>query len=277
MSKFPAGKFPATRQHISTVAGFVRAILPQLVQFCSCRRFTVIAVALVLAVLSLYVASHRLGVTTDTGKMFAASLPWKRDSAALAAAFPQDDGLLVAVIDGRIPEEAEATAAALADKLRANPKLFHAVAQPDTSDYLQRNAFLLIDIGDLTDLLDRTVDAQPFLGQLVADPSLRGLFSALTLVAEGAERGIGAASLAPAMAQFHTALAHAADGHPTPLSWESLLAGKLAQEAGRYRFVHRKAHCSTTARCSPAAWRRWRSAGPPPAWTSCGTDRRACA
>ncbi len=230
-------KIRVTRQHISTLAGLVRAVLPRMVQVCSCHRFAVMAAAALLAGGSLYAAATRLGVTTDTGKMFASSLLWKRDIAALAAAFPQDDGLLVAVVDGQIPEEAEATASALAAGLRRNQALFHDVRQPDSSDYLQRNAFLLIGTADLTDLLDRTVDAQPFLGQLVADPSLRGLFSALTLVAEGAERGQAAAGLEAAMAQFHAGLSAAADGHPVPLSWENLLAGKLAQQAGRFRFV----------------------------------------
>jgi hopanoid biosynthesis associated RND transporter like protein HpnN len=63
------------------------------------------------------------------------------------------------------------------------------------------------------------------------------LFSALSLVAEGAKRGMDAASMAPALAQFHAALAAAAAGHATPLSWEELLAGPLAAQAGKYRFV----------------------------------------
>ena len=224
------------------LAATIRAILPRLVHYAACRRFVTFSVAALLAGLSLWAASQRLGVTTDTAQMFAASLPWKQNSDALAADFPQNDGLLVAVIDADIPEEAEATAAAFATRLRAEPKLFTSVTQPDTSDYLQRNAFLLIDTRTLTDLLDRTVDAQPFLGQLVADPSLRGLFAALSLVAEGASRGIDAAAIAPALAQFHTALAQAAapspsPGHPAPLSWETLLAGPLAEQAGRFRFV----------------------------------------
>ncbi len=220
-----------------TVASATRAILPRLVKACACHPVAVIAVALLVAGLSLWAAGTRLGVTTDTSKMFSASLPWKRASAALSADFPQNDGLLVAVIDARIPEEAEATAAALAVRLRAQPDLFKTVTQPDALPYLQQNAFLLIDTKQLQDLLNRTVDAQPFLGQLVADPSLRGLFSALSLVAEGASRGIDAASMGPALVQFHLALAAAASGHPQPLSWENLLAGPLAQEAGKYRFV----------------------------------------
>ncbi len=220
-----------------TIASAVRAFLPRLVESCARHGLIVIAAGVVLAGLSLAAAAHRLGVTTDTTLLFSDALPWKQTSRALTAAFPQNDGVLVAVIDAQIPEEAEATAAALAQRLRANTKLFHNVVQPDTSDYLQRNAFLLIGIKPLQDLLDRTVDAQPFLGQLVADPSLRGLFGALDLVAEGARRGISAGAMGPALAQFHTALSQAADGHATPLSWENLLAGPLAKQAGRYRFV----------------------------------------
>jgi hopanoid biosynthesis associated RND transporter like protein HpnN len=220
-----------------TVASTVRAILPRIVHGCACHRFVVMAASLLLAVLCVFAAANRLGVTTDTSLLFANDLAWKQASRALTRLFPQNDGLLVAVIDANIPEEAEVTAAALAARLRAQTNLFKTVSQPDDSAYLQRNAFLLIDRGALQDLLDRTTDAQPFLGQLVADPSLRGLFAALSLVAEGAQRGLAAGSLAPALGQFNAALAQAADGHPRPLSWEDLLAGPLAKLAGRYRFV----------------------------------------
>ncbi len=215
----------------------VRSALPAIVGFCGRNRALVIGMAIFLVCLSLVAAHARLGVTTDTSKMFADSLPWKQQSDALNRDFPQNNGILVAVVQADIPEEAEATAAALAKKLRADTAHFGIVTQPDTSDYLQRNAFLLIDTKQLQDLLDRTVDAQPFLGQLVADPSLRGLFSALSLVAEGAQRGMDAQSLGPALAQFHAALSAAAAGHAAPLSWEKLLAGPLAAQAGKYRFV----------------------------------------
>jgi hopanoid biosynthesis associated RND transporter like protein HpnN len=215
-----------------------RERLPKLVGFCASRRLLVMALAAMLALLSLAAARTWLGVTTDTGGMFASSLKWKQGADALAAAFPQNDALIVGVIDARIPEEAEATAAALADILRRDRKHFSSVSTPDALPYLQQNAFLLIGKQDLQDLLDRTIDAQPFLGQLAADPTMRGLFSALSLVAEGEKRGVAnAAGFAPALGRFHVALAAAAAGHPGPLSWETLLAGKLAEQAGKYRFV----------------------------------------
>jgi predicted RND superfamily exporter protein len=90
----------------------IRAALPALVSFCARRRILVIVLGILLVQLSMAATFRLLGVTTDTSKMFSDSLPWKQSSQALGNAFPQNDGLLVAVVDAKIPEEAEATAAA---------------------------------------------------------------------------------------------------------------------------------------------------------------------
>jgi len=219
---------------IATVAG---TALPTLVAACARHRIKIVLLALLLAASSLAVTRQWLGVTTDTGGMFSASLPWKQRSAALAQLFPQNDKLIVAVIDATIPEEAEATASGLAEALQANPTHFSSVRRPDALPYLQKTAFLLVPPAELQDVLDRITDAQPFLGQLVADPSLRGLCNALGLVVQGAEHGVNLSGIAPALANFHTALAGAAAGHAVPLSWQNFLGGKLAEQAGRYRFV----------------------------------------
>ncbi|MBV8398934.1 MAG: MMPL family transporter, partial [Acetobacteraceae bacterium] len=82
------------------------------------------------------------------------------------------------------------------------------------------------------------VDAQPFLGQLVADPSARGLFSALSLIGMGVEQGqADLTPYLPALRGFHTAMADALAGHPHPLSWTHLLGGGTAELAGKYKFV----------------------------------------
>jgi hopanoid biosynthesis associated RND transporter like protein HpnN len=219
------------------IATATTALLPRLVAVCVRNRLKVLLIALVLAAASMLVTARYLGVTTDTGTMFSSSLPWKQRATALARLFPQSDKLIVAVIDSAIPEESEATATALATALRQDTTHFTSVTQPDALPYLNKNAFLLISESDLQDVLDRTTDAQPFLGQLVADPSLRGLFSALELVVEGVQRGQSLGGIGTALGKFQTALAAAAAGHAKPLSWQELLGGKLADQAGRYRFV----------------------------------------
>jgi hopanoid biosynthesis associated RND transporter like protein HpnN len=198
----------------------------------------VMLAGLVLGALSGWLGGGRLGISTDTSALFSASLPWRQRQIALNQAFPQSENLLVAVIDAKIPEAADQTAADLAAALTADTAHFLSVRRPDSSPYFNRNGLLFLDTKTLGDLLDRTIDAQPFLGQLVADPSARGLFAALSLLAVGVEHGQGNLTpFAPALRAFHVALAAAADGHAVPLSWEKLLGGAVVDQAGPYRFV----------------------------------------
>ncbi len=219
------------------IAATTRAILPPLVAACARHRLRVVFLAVCLAAASLWATRTWLGVTTDTGNMFAASLPWKQHSDTIARLFPQNDDLIVAVVDARSPEQADEAAAALAAKISADHVHFADVRRPDALPYLRRNAFLLVEPKTLQSVLESTVDAQPFLGELVADPSLRGLAAALGLAVEGIAHGQALGGIAPALEQFHTSLAAAAAGHDAPLSWQRLLGGKLTDEAGRFRFV----------------------------------------
>jgi hopanoid biosynthesis associated RND transporter like protein HpnN len=213
-------------------------LLAALVGFSQRNAIAVLLAALLLGALSAWLGATRLGISTDTSALFAPSLPWRQHEIALNRAFPQSNDLLVAVIDATIPEEADQTAADLAAALAADTTHFVAVRRPDASPYFERNGMLFLDTKALGEVLDRTIDAQPFLGQLVADPSARGLFAALNLLALGAERGAGQlGGFAASLRAFDTALAAAAAGHPAPLSWESLLGGAAVSQAGPYRFV----------------------------------------
>ncbi len=194
--------------------------------------------ALLLALFSGWFASGHLGVSTDTDLMFSPSLPWRQRAMAMDKAFPQFRDLLVAVIDAREPEQAEATAAELAARLATDTTHFTSVRRPDALPFFQREGFLFLEPKQLTALMDQTIDAQPFLGQLVADPSIRGLFAALSLLGMGASRGdADLTPYLPAIASFHAALANATSGKPEPLSWQRLLGGGLSELAGPYRFV----------------------------------------
>ena len=201
------------------------------------RPWLMLALGLLLAAGSGWLGVARLQVTTDVGGLFNAALPWKRREAELRRLFPQFNDLLVAVVDADAPEMAEATAAGLAAALRADPGHFRTVRRPDASPFFGKEGFLLLDRPVLQALLDQTIDAQPFLGQLVADPSARGLFAALSLVARGVEQGVSLAAFEAPLRGFHAALSAAAAGHPVPLSWQRLLSGKVSELGGPYRFV----------------------------------------
>ena len=191
-----------------------------------------------LAVLAgLYAGTH-LGISTDQGALFAPDAGWRRTADRFAQAFPQFSDLLVVVIDSPVPEQAEEAAAGLAKALETDRAHVRSVQRPDASPYFRRNGMLFLDPPRLRTLLDRIIDAQPFLGQLAADPSARGLFRALDLIAQGVARG--GADLAPFVAplrQFHETMAGAIAGRPQPMSWRRLLTGDLSDLGSPYRFV----------------------------------------
>jgi hopanoid biosynthesis associated RND transporter like protein HpnN len=212
--------------------------LERLVAAAIARARLVVLAFLVAALASLGLAATQLKVSTDIGALFSMSLPWKQREAALKHDFPQFTGLIVAVIDARIPEEADATADALAQALQSDHTHFRSVREPEASPYLNQEGLLFLPAATLQAVLDQTVDAEPFLGQLAADPSARGLFAALGLIAEGAKRGqLPGDSFNPALQAFHETLAGALAGHAQPLSWQNLLAGPTADLAGPDRIV----------------------------------------
>ncbi len=218
-------------------------LLVRLAEFSRRHALPVVAGGVLLAVFAAWVASNHLGVSTDTDLLFKTSLPWRQRAVAMDRDFPQFQNLLVAVVDARIPEEAAATAAELASRLSADPARFQSVRRPDSNPFFDKEGLLFLQPRQLSDLMDRTIDAQPFLGQLVADPSARGLFAALSLLGMGVTHGD--ADLTPFLAPiggFHRALADALAGHPQPLSWQSLLGGGVGDLAGPYRFVLAQPH-----------------------------------
>jgi hopanoid biosynthesis associated RND transporter like protein HpnN len=204
------------------------------------RRYSLFVVTggVLLALFAAWVASVHLGVSTNTDLLFKSTLPWRLQSVEMNRDFPQFRDLLVAVVDARIPEEADATANELASRLASDKAHFLTVRRPDANPFLAKEGLLFLQAKQLSALMDQTIDAQPFLGQLVADPSARGLFSALSLLGMGVTRGD--ADLSPYLSPikgFHQAMADALAGHPKPLSWETLLGGGLSELAGPYHFV----------------------------------------
>jgi hopanoid biosynthesis associated RND transporter like protein HpnN len=213
-------------------------LLVGVVDYCRRHAAAVVLAGLALAAFSgVYVSSH-LGLSSETDLLFSADLPWRKRAVAIKADFPQHQDLLVAVIDARESEEAEATAFELASALAGDRAHFQSVRRPDASPFFAEAGLLFLDIGKLEAILDRIIDAQPFLGELARDPSARGLFSALGLAARGIEQNSdNKDAYGPALQAFHNAIAETIAGQPHPLSWVRLLGGDLADDGNKYKFV----------------------------------------
>ena len=93
-------------------------------------------VLLLCLALTAFAASYAVGhfaMTTDTGALISPDIGWRRDDAAMKAAFPQLRDVALVVIDGETPELAEAGAAALAAAMTRDAAHFKGVRRPDGS------------------------------------------------------------------------------------------------------------------------------------------------
>ncbi len=187
----------------------------------------VVAAALLLAALGLWYSAAHLGVDTDTNDLFAKSLPWRQAQIAESKNFPQFDKLIVAVVRADTPEEADETAAALNAALNADKADFHDSRFPGGDKFYGDEGLLLLPPAQLAKLLNQIVAAQPFLGQLAADPSSRGLFTGIGLIAQGAQYGQNLTPYDGALGAVAESLRQAADGHPQPLSWQALIGANM--------------------------------------------------
>jgi len=188
--------------------------------------------ALLIGALGIFYSAKHLSVDSDTDHLFAASLPWRQAQIADEKNFPQFNRTLVAVVRAQTPEEATETAKALNAALQADKANFLDSTYPAGAKFYSQEGLLLLPVDRLAKLLGSIVAAQPFLGQLAADPSARGLFTGITLIAQGVE--LGQANLAPyngPLAGVAQNLQAAAAGKPVPLSWQGLIGGNLGGDA----------------------------------------------
>jgi hypothetical protein len=192
----------------------------------ACRRFCVpILLAALIATLGLgsYVA-HTIKINTDINQLLAANLPWRQREVALEKAFPQKVDRLVVVIDGDTPDAAEGAATSLAAKMEADPADFQNVTRPDSIPFFKKNGLLFLSEDELSNLMDNLIQAQPVLGTLAADPSLRGLFGTLALVLEGLKRGeFDYSRIDKPLSQLADAIKDVRNGNDKPFPWRSLM------------------------------------------------------
>ena len=114
----------------------IAAIVARIVEFARRNATLVMIACLILAAVAAFYAAGHLAIDTDIERMLPSNVAWRQNEKALDEAFPQNNNLLVAVIDGRTPDLADQAAGELADKMRAEPQLFTHVRQPDGGAFL---------------------------------------------------------------------------------------------------------------------------------------------
>src|ERR1700730_870501 len=89
-----------------------------IVAFCSCFRWTVLALSILLTMAAGHYALTHFAINTNTNNFISEKLQWRQNLIALDKAFPQRADQIVVVIDGATAELAEAAAQSITDKLK---------------------------------------------------------------------------------------------------------------------------------------------------------------
>lgn len=201
--------------------------------------WTVIVVTLISTVFAGWYFVTHFKINTDTTDMISPELEFRRLSEDLSRTFPQESDNLVVVVEANTRDRADDAAIALAARLRERPQLFGSVFDLAGDPFFRRNGLLYLDLDEIQDLSDRLAAAQPFLGALWRDPSLRGLFEMLRLAAEEILKGSAGRpmELGPALDAIAEVVEAQGNGRSGELSWHALMSGKTAGPKDRRRFL----------------------------------------
>ena len=164
-------------------------IVARIVDACTRRPWPVLLVAALVTALSCWWLVGHFAMSTNASELISADVKWRVDERRLNEAFPQNGNVILVVIDGETPELAEAAAAKLSARMAADGAHFSAVRRPDGGAFFAQNGLLFADEAEVQATTARLIEAQPLLGPLAGDPSLRGIAHTLDTLLLGVERG----------------------------------------------------------------------------------------
>ncbi|HEY0283677.1 MAG TPA: MMPL family transporter, partial [Rhizomicrobium sp.] len=206
-------------------------LIETIVAFCCRHARAVIAAGVLAAVASCLYTANNFAMNTNSVTLTSADLPWRKEQARFDKLFPQRDNLILVVIDGATAERANGAANMLAAKLAENKMMFPAVRRPDGGEFFERNGLLFLSEREVRETMQKLVTAQPFLGALAADPSLRGVMDSVDTALIGVARGDAKlADIDEPMAAFAGTLEKVQQGQASFLSWRTLFTGNTGGE-----------------------------------------------
>jgi|RhiMethySRZTD1v2_1073278.scaffolds.fasta_scaffold08988_3 hopanoid biosynthesis associated RND transporter like protein HpnN len=209
----------------------------------ACCRFPylVILTAAIASAAATEYARRHFAIDTDTSQLISSALPWRQRELQLDRAFPQRTDTIVVVVDGLTPELADGSAGALAEALAAKPDLFHSVRRPDAGPFFDQNGLLFLSTAELARTTEQMIRAQPFLGTLAADPTLRGVAAALAFIPIGVKADqIKIDDFGEPLARLADALEALAHNRRIAFSWSELMTGQAPHRRDLRRFVYVK-------------------------------------
>ena len=117
--------------------------------------------------------------------------------------------------------------------------MIRTVSRPDGGEFFAQNGILFRSLDEVRRDANDLIGAQPFLGTLSADPTLRGVLRTLSQSIEGLRLGkTKLKDLRPALAAIADALEALSNGKHPPFSWRKLITGRTPEPSELRRFIN---------------------------------------
>jgi uncharacterized protein len=223
---------------LDRIAVTFQQTLVQLVDLC--RRFAkwvVIGMLIVTGFLLVYTVNN-LTLDTNPLNLLDPDLPFRQLDEDFVSTFPELDDLIVIVIDQGTSDAARDAVRQLAGTLSQQSVLFSSVYDPAQGEFFDTYGLLYLKPDELWKLDERLSKWEPFLGTMVHDPSLRGLFSMFTLALDEIPSAEEQIVLAKVFDLLSEAIKAQIAGKPNPSSWkEAMLDDVTKQGDPKRRFL----------------------------------------
>ncbi len=196
----------------------------------------VLFAALLLGALSVAYTVTHFGISTNTGKMLSADLPFERAQRQLDAAFPGLNKTLLVVVHSTSPSLARQSAARLAVWLKRHGKGITSVYEPGGGAFFAREGLLYLSPKALWALSDRLSRAQPFMAVLAAHPTLPH-FNDLLVKALAADRTQRLPGLDRILTALTGTIQATGRGAFALMPWGAIMTGSGSVQAGHTAFL----------------------------------------
>jgi len=215
----------------------ITAFVVRTIAFCLHYPWSVIAAAILVALVSGWYAAAHFKVTTDINQLISSNSPGRQRELAFEKAFPQFD-VIVAVIDGPTPELVQEATAALVARLAPQKNFFRAIEEPQGGAFFAQNGLLFETPAQLEPQMGMFSQAQRLVQVLAADPSLRGVIRALQYGMLGVQSGkLKLDDMIWPLTLATNTLDQVNANKPATFSWQVLVQGHEATSNDLVRFL----------------------------------------
>jgi hopanoid biosynthesis associated RND transporter like protein HpnN len=199
--------------------------------------FLVLFLSLLITVGAVIYTVNHFRIDTEMTDMISDKLPYRKLEKEFQNAFPQFKETIVVVIDADTPEAARFHRDRLAERVKREKGLFKGVYAPGSGKFFERNGLLYLSVKDLEALSENLASAQPLLGLISKDLTLRGLFSVIERMVSQEGDIEQKTKLVPFLDRLTQTLESSMSSRPRPLSWQELILGEEMAAGARRQFI----------------------------------------